>query len=380
MIYDHDTDTEPPHNIFDEEFGKDTKVLPMSRPITEPTPIAYQIAKLRINVEFGRILQTVTRVSPHVTYDEILLRDRKLREVMDELPPHLRMQPLEGSHDPVALIMGRLNVNILYNKVMCILHKKHMVLARQNSRYAHSRRSSIEASLETLRYVRDVVRECQPNGRLRKMKWYVQATSKDTMLPTMLVLLDLHHENQAAISGQREDSQPRYFWTPEQRQEMFDAISSARDIWKSLSGDSVEAYKGSRIIDIMLAKIKNPDPPPAPPEMTAKPPDSTFGSGYDDTSMQPEESAAMTLGMLSSGLTAPNFPSQSQSPGGTTYPPFDMGIAPDFTPDLSAEPGMSGNGNNPASPFSMFANLSGAGTTMDSSIDWVSSSRVFSLS
>ena len=159
MIYDHDTDTGPPHNIFDEEFGKDTKVLPPSRPISEPTPIAYQIAKTRINLEFGRILQAVTRVGQHVTYDEILLRDRKLREVMDDLPPHLKMQPLEGSHDPAKLIIARLNVNILYNKIMCILHRKHLVLARQNPRYAPSRRSAIEASLETLRHFRDVFRE-----------------------------------------------------------------------------------------------------------------------------------------------------------------------------------------------------------------------------
>lgn len=371
MIYDHDTDTGPPHNIFDEEFGKDTKVLPPSRPISEPTPIAYQIAKTRINLEFGRILQAVTRVGQHVTYDEILLRDRKLREVMDDLPPHLKMQPLEGSHDPAKLIIARLNVNILYNKIMCILHRKHLVLARQNPRYAPSRRSAIEASLETLRHFRDVFRECQPNGRLRQMKWYVQATSKDTLLPTMLVVLDLHHEIQARNSAQYQSSQVGCFWTQEQRQEMIGALETARDIWKSISSDSVEAYKAANIIEIMLAKINNPDPPTAPAGVPTKP-ESLF-SGFNDTAMQPEESAAMTLGMLSGGLAAPSFSSQSQSPGGTTYPSFDMGPSPDFTPDLPTDTGMnvSGASNNPTSPFSMFANLTG-GAAMDSSIDWVS--------
>ncbi|RYP76365.1 hypothetical protein DL771_001804 [Monosporascus sp. 5C6A] len=363
MIHDHDTDTELPRNIFDEEFGQNSKALPPSRPITEPTPIAYQIAKARITLEFGRILQTVTRVGQPVTYDEILLHDRKLREAMDELPPHLKMQPLEGSHDPITLIMARLNINILYNKIMCILHKKHMIQARQNPRYAHSRRSAVEASLETLTHFRDVYRECQPNGRLRTLKWYVQSTSKDTLLPTILVMLDLRHDNQAAVSGQRQDSQTMYFWTPEQRRDMIEALEQALGIWKTISEDSVEGYKAAHIIEIMLDKIKNPDSPPPPPEVSKG--ESLFGT-YGEAEMQPEESAAMTLGMLS-GLT----PSSFQSPGGTTYPNLDLGPGTGFSPMPPADSISGGTNNNAASPFTMFTNLpGGSGMALDQTIDW----------
>ncbi|RYO85055.1 hypothetical protein DL764_009240 [Monosporascus ibericus] len=363
MIYDHDTDTELPHNIFDEEFGQNSKVLPPSRPITEPTPIAYQIAKAKICLEFGRILQTVTRVGQPVAYDEILLHDRKLREVMDELPPHLKTQPVEGSHDPITLIMARLNINILYNKIMCILHKKHMIQARQNPRYAHSRRSAVEASLETLTHFRNVYRECQPNGRLRKVKWYVQSSSRDTLLPTMLVMLDLRHDNQAAVSGQRQDSQTMYFWTPEQRRDMIEALDWARDTWKAISEESVEGYKAAHIIEIMLDKIKNPDSPPPPPEVSKG--ERLFGT-YGAAEMQPEESAAMTLGMLS-GLTPSNF----QSPGGTTYPNLDLGPGTGFSPAPPGDSISGGTTNNAASPFNMFTNLpGGGGMALDQSIDW----------
>ncbi|KAK7757144.1 hypothetical protein SLS62_000692 [Diatrype stigma] len=313
------------------------------------------------------ILLPVTRVGQPVSYDEILLRDAKLREVLDEFPPHLKMQPLEGSHDPITLIIARLNLNILYNKIMCILHRKHMIQARSNPRYAHSRRSAIEASLETLNHFRKVYQECQPDGRLRTMKWYVQSTSRDTLLPTMLVILDLHHDIAAARSSRRQDSQTMYFWTPEQRQDMIDVLVSAKDIWKSISGDSVEAYKASNIIEIMLEKIKNPDPtlPPQPLETSSRP-ESLFGNYGEVTPLQPEESAAMTLGMLSGGS---NF----QSPGGTSYPAFDVGPSPAFTPDLPADTtntmNNGGTGNNPASPFSMFTNLSGS-MAVDQNIDW----------
>ncbi|KAI1386867.1 fungal-specific transcription factor domain-containing protein [Hypoxylon trugodes] len=371
MIYEHATDTKLPHNIFDEEFGPNSKTLPKSRVLSEPSPIAYMIAKTKLCIEFGNILQAVTRVGKQINYDEILLHDRKLREIMNEFPPHLKIRPLEGSHDPVTLIIARFNLDILYQKVMCMLHRKHMMRARQNPRYAHSRRSAIEASLAILGHLRTIYRECQPNGRLRSMKWYVSATSKDTLLPTVLVILDLHHDHAAAVSGKRQDSQTAYFWTPEQRQEMISALEGVSDIWKSLSHESVEAYKAANILEIMLGKIRNPEVPAGPAGPTG-PSDALFSNFGAE--MLPEHSAAMTLGMLSGGLASTGT---VQSPGGTTYPPvgpnvnMDLGVGtgtgltPEFQPDNL------GTVNNAASPFSMFTSLGGGGTLgLDSNFDW----------
>lgn len=365
MIYEHDTDTKLPHNIFDEEFGPNSKSLPTSRAMTEPSPIAYMIGKTKLCIEFGNILQAVTRVGKQVSYDEILLHDRRLREIMDEFPPHLKIRPLEGSHDPVTLIIARFNLDILYQKVMCMLHRKHMMRARQHPRYAHSRRSAIEASLEILKHLRTIYRECQPNGRLRSMKWYISATSKDTLLPTMLVILDLHHDH----GQKRQDSQAGFFWTPEQRQEMISSLEEVSEIWKSLSHESVEAYKAANILEIMLGKLKNPDPTPSVVGGLSAPPESLFTFGAD---MLPEHSAAMTLGMLSGGLT-----SGIQSPGGTTYPNIDLGLGtgtgtrtgltPEFQPDTT------GIVNNAASPFSMFTTIGGGGNMAldNNNFDWV---------
>ncbi|XXG98616.1 hypothetical protein Hte_004941 [Hypoxylon texense] len=371
MIYEHDNDTKLPHNIFDEEFGPSTKVLPPSRPMKEPSPIAYMIGKTKLCIEFGNILQAVTRVGKQVSYDDILLHDRKLREIMDEFPPHLKIRPLEGSHDPVTLIIARFNLDILYQKVMCMLHKKHMVRARQNPRYAHSRRSAIEASLEILGHLRTIHRECQPNGRLRSMKWYVSATSKDSLLPTMLVILDLHHDRIAATSGKRQDSQAMYFWTPEQRAEMIASLEAVSEIWKSLSHESVEAYKAANILQIMLEKIRNPEPAPEGAEASPIQPENLFGAF--GTEMMPEHSAAMTLGMLSGGMTPAMTPS-FQSPGGTTYsnielpgtvPAASTGLTPEFQPDTL------GNINNAASPFTMFTTLGGGGNMgIDHNFNW----------
>ncbi|KAI1820034.1 hypothetical protein F4861DRAFT_524569 [Xylaria intraflava] len=366
MIYDHHTDTKLPHNLFDEEFGINSKVLPPSRPTTEPTPIAYMIGKSKLSIQFGNILQAITRLGKGVSYDEILQHDRKLREIMNDFPPHLKMQPLDGSHDPVTLIIARYNLELMYQKIMCMLHRKHMNKARQNPRYAYSRRTAMEASLTTLGHLKSIYRECQPTGRLRAMKWFVSATSKDTLLPTMLVMMDLHHDHTTHAAGQQQDSQATPFWTPEQRQEMIKTLEEVRDIWSSLSQESVEAVKAWNILRFMLEKIKNPGPPPSGTETMPSQAGSVFND-FASGGMQPEHSAAMALGMFSGGTT-PN--GTFQSTGGTNYPSLDLGadmglsLMADFQPDMGAI-------NNAASPFSMFTNLrNNTGVAADESFDW----------
>lgn len=363
MLYAHDTDTELPRLLFDEEFGPDTKVLPPSRPITEPTPIAYQVGKAKMCFEFGNILQIITRLSPPVSYDEILARDAKLREAHSELPPHLKMQPLANSQDPTTLLLARLNLQFLYYKIMCILHRKHMVLARNNPRYAHSRRAAIESSLETLDLFRSVYRECEPTGRLKMHKWYVGSVSRDTLLATMLVLMEVHENDAAVAAGERQNSQSVYFWTPTQRQEMLDSVYGVREIWKRLAPETVEAFKATNIIDIILAKIEKKDKN-TDTEVTMS--DNMF-AGFSDSSLKPEQSAAMTLGMMSSGQT-PSVNFVSPSPLGNMYAPMDFGGASGMVPDFIAEFPQPAAG--PFSPFSMFTNMPSSNPEFDQGIDW----------
>lgn len=380
MVYEHDCDTELPRNLFDEEFGPDTKELPPSRPFTEPTPISYMIAKIKLCQELGNILQATNRVKDPVHYDDILRFDVRLREVQEEMPPHLRMQPLEGSSDPLQLIMARFNLNILYLKIMCLLHRKYMSRARHNPRYAHSRRSAIEAAMETLRHLATLYRESQSNGRLRSIKWYVNSiATKDFLLPAMLVVLDLHHDISAERSGLRQDSQTQYFWTPEQRVEMVNILEFTMTIWKGLADGSMEATKASQILDIMLKKINQPCSGPANPASSAASGRADVFADGPGTDLHPDHSAAMTLGMLSGGMS-PNTAAalnSIQSPGGTSYP-MDLGsiLSPPIT---SAGPptGMSDFSGamyglpNPGSPFS---SMFGADpSTMDftaTNFDW----------
>ena len=385
MVSDHDCDTELPHNIYDGEFGPDTKVLPPSRPNVEPTPISYMIFKVKFCLHLGAILQATGRIKDQVHYDEILRFDAKLRDIKAELPPHLKLQRLEGSHDRPTLIMARFSIDILYLRIMCLLHRKYIPRARHNPRYAHSRRSAIEASVETLRHLATLHRASQPNGRLHSVKWFfTSVATKDFLLPAMLIALDLHFDNAAQRAGERRDSQSLHFWTREQREEMITLLEMTRDVWKGLADISIEAIKASNTIEVMLTKIKSSAGGDRLKESLEEAVTAGHFEAAGSAELRPEHSAAMTLGMLSSG-TMPN-PTAGfnavQSPGGTVYGAFDPSLDRASTgPSTSTGiGGIAGSEFSNAmlgfdtaqSPLTMFDNM--ASTNMDLSgnnFDWV---------
>lgn len=388
MISENECDTELPHNIYDEEFGPDTKVLPPSRPSTEPTPVSYMVSKVKFCFHLGVILQATGRVKDQVHYDEILRFDAKLQDIRAELPPHLRMQPLDSSA-PLTSVMARFHLDILYLKIICVLHRKYIPRARHNLRYAHSRRSAIEASLATLRHLATLHRESQPGGLLHSIKWFfTSVTTKDFLLPAMLVVADLHFDN--ACKGPPGQHDAQGFWTREQRQEMINSLERTRDIWKGLADVSIEAYKASNVLEIMLIKIKSlggadgPKTPPGASRASGPPGDSanrqlgqseTMGRGMHSGAASSGSSAifngaqssmnAAGYGGLNMGMDAAIA---GMSPGTGSGASTGMGSAavPNFAnPMLGFD--------NVQSPLTMFDNL--ASSTLDfpdNNFDWVS--------
>ncbi len=388
MISENDCDTELPHNLYDEDYEPNTKVLPPSRPITEPTPISYLIFKVRLCQQLGVILQTTGRVRNQVHYDEILRLDAKLREIKAELPPHLKMQPLEGSEAPLSLVMARFNTDVLYLKIMCLLHRKYIPRARHNPRYAHSRRSAIESSLETLRHLATLHRESQPNSRLHSIKWFVTSVAtKDFLLPAMLIALDLHYDNVSQRPASQKDTQNLQFWTWAQRQEMIRSLEVTRDIWRGLADISIEAVKASDTLEVMLVKIKGFGSAAGQPGSGGSCVDSEPLGARGSTELQPEHSAALTLGMLSGGAMpglsaafdgaqasasasygAPNLSPEGPNVGGAVV----GGVAaPEFAGPIFGFDGA-------PSPLTMFDNMANSSMDFSSNFDWVSVFRVYS--
>lgn len=385
MIRTTDCDTALPRNIFEDEFGPDSKILPPARPLTEPTPVSYMITKAQIAFEFGEILEELNAVNGKpVSYDDILKRDNRLRDLKLNMAPHLRLRPIEEcTHDPATLLMQRFNIDIFWNKTMVVLHRKYISRARQNPRYGHSRRASVDASMEILRHQAQLSRESQPGGRMRTMKWFISSLTKhDFLLAAMIVCLDLHYDSVTEALPERPPHYDPYFWTPAQKKDMLETLQVSQEIWKSSSDKSMEAFKASGILQVVLDKLSLSKATQAtdPPQSTAE----AFAQ-FDDENLRPEHSAAMTLGMLSGGLTpnsAAMFNAMAQSPGGTRYN-MDMNMADSTAGGSGLTPNYSSMDTSGAfgipSPFGGFG--SGNAGVMDgaANLDWVCLSFSFSF-
>lgn len=371
MTCEHDCDTQLPTNLFDDDFDAGVGEMPPPRPASDPTPISYLIAKAKLCNELGNIMQAINGVGRHVSYDEIIRFDARLRQVMQELPPHLKLGLLEGVQEPVTHMLGRFNIDILYQKIICLLHRRYMSRARQNPRYAHSRRSAIKASLQVMDHLRTLYAESRGNGRLRCVGWYVKSiATKEFILPAMLIVLDLHYDNTAAQTGAPRDHDGAFVWSPAERARMIDTLEEAGAIWKSLADTSMEAFKASKILDIMLHKIK--DPPGQSADATAaaraEPPLAAPEAG-----MGMAQAPAMGRGMVPADELPGWDPGLSPLSGGGSLMGMDPSLSLPNTVDMQIDAFDAVGGG--ASPLSMFTNLGGgSGSVADltAGFDWVS--------
>lgn len=354
-----DTNTEIPRNIYDDELYEEMKALPASRPESEATPTLFLINRTRLLYKLGEAID-LTDTLTCSSYEDVMQLDGQVREMHDQISPHLKMRSMdEAARDPSTLIMQRFTLDLLYLKIMCILHRKFLAYARVQTRFAYSRTAVIDASMTLLQHQATLHRECQPGGRLRNVKWFISSlTTVDFLLAAMIVSSDLYHTIRAERQG-RSPSTDMYMWSANRLDEMLEAIETAVNIWEGLKDHSMEAYKAHTTLSVMLSQLRKDRPSrQAPNGFQAASSAFPATAPMDDANVAPEHSAAMTLGMLSTGGMTPNsanmfdqrYPASMANLLNDPIPQGSTGLTPNYN-------GPSSGAENAPSPFS---NLFGA--------------------
>jgi hypothetical protein len=349
MIRSTDTDTELPANLKDEDFDEDTQMMPSPRPKTEFTAVSYLIAKSELAAIFGRIAETTQGVNAS-PYEDILKLDTEIRDAYHSTFPVLHMKsPEESQLDPATTLTMRMNISLLYNKGLCVLHRRYVTRARENSRYAPSRQACIDASMQLLRNQQILEVESQPGKRMHRSQYHISSVmTHDFILAATLVSLDLFYSVQAEASGR--STGDIEMWGHDRKEEMMQAVESARNIWDGLKDRYLEAYKAYTICGLMLQKIQ---------QIRAQTAANMARGAFQyaaATEEKPEHSAAITLGMLSSGGN-----NEWKSDGPYPLTPqsnTQTGLTPNFPIDMTTP-----------SPFSFFNGVNG---DVPTHMDWVS--------
>lgn len=379
IVRPRDTNTEVPRNIYDDELYEDMTALPTSRPENDATPTLFLINRTRLIYKLGEAIE-VTDTLTCASYDVVMKLDQEARELHENLSPHLKMRTMdESARDPSSLIMQRFTLDLLYLKIVCVLHRKFLAVSRSNSRFAFSRRACIDSSMAMLQHQATLHRECQLGGRLRSVKWFISSlTTVDFLLAAMIVSSDLYHTARTERQG-RSPTGDSYHWNNDRRDEMLEAIDTAVGIWEGLKDNSMEAYKAHATLNVMLTQLKQHQALRKNQQSFSSASASTFAvpSPMDESNVAPEHSAAMTLGMLSTGGLTPNTANMYD----TRYPASMANLLNDATPQQPAafqQPQFSGAAvNGPENAPSLFSNLFGTSIgfqNMDlpstSNIDW----------
>lgn len=377
IVRPRDTNTEIPRNIYDDELVEGMKILPPSRPETEATPTLFLINRTRLIYKLGEAVE-LTDTLTCSSYDEVMKLDAEARELHDNISPHLKMRMMdESARDPSTLIMQRFTLDLLFLKIICVLHRKYLSYARVQSRFSYSRKAVIDASLLMLKHQATLHRECQSGGRLRNVKWFISSlTTVDFLLAAMIVSSDLYHSCRMQRAGRYSPPADMHIWSSERLNEMLEAIETAVSIWDGLKDHSMEAYKAHATLSVMLEQLRQNRPTrQAPNGFQAASSVYPAMAPMDDANVAPEHSAAMTLGMLSTGGMTPNSANMFDQ----RYPASMATLLNDPMPQQSTglTPQYNGAGNAPETAPSPFSNLFGASLfqNMDlpptDSLNWV---------
>ncbi|KAL5090688.1 hypothetical protein Trisim1_003997 [Trichoderma cf. simile WF8] len=257
-ISESQCDARLPHNLVDEDFDETTKVLPSPRPITERTPVTYTIMKGRLVSVFARIVEK-NYLAGGVMHEEVTQLDKHLHDAHSSLPPFLRIRTMNMSiTDPPDLIMQRYNLELLYQKARCVLHRRYLTDYRSDLRYAYSRWSCVDAATQIIRHQSDLYDETLPGGQLYKDRWYISSlTSHDFLLAAMVLCLELSWKTTSDPLNLHPGSLTS---TPKSREELSKVLETSYSIWNAFSETSMEARKASKALALMLQSAKRNQP------------------------------------------------------------------------------------------------------------------------
>ncbi|PGH03355.1 hypothetical protein GX51_04086 [Blastomyces parvus] len=301
MIRTGDCDTELPRNLYDTDFDEDTVKLPDERPLDEAAPISFLIVKARVAMAFGRVLETTQKVTGS-SYEEVMDLDHQLRQARDMIPERMGVKPLEECNEPADITKARFVIVSVYHKAQCVLHRRFLNRARENPRYAYSRRACIDSAMELLRFQNMLQTPSKPDNRLQHTVCYITTSSThDFLMAGTILALDIYEQLQERARAAGRTSTDSFASGMARYQEELAMLRRSRDIWNEVKDRSVDAWRATAIMDVMLGKLF-PNQQEQSPFTMAGPSPAPTPEGRSFEPQDEKENAAMTLGLLSTGL------------------------------------------------------------------------------
>lgn len=247
LISDCYCDTLEPRNLNDADLDEAIPELPPSRPETELTTSLEYIARRRVLLALGAVLDITVSVKPP-SYAEVMRVDGVLNDAAASIPPPLQMKSMAASiTDTPQVIMARLFLSHIVHKGHIFLHRRYLFAeipfpeAQEEDPFAYSRKACLNACLGTLQIQHILDEETRPGGQLRMMRWRVTSSMNHAFLTATMILCAALHRGQI----------------PERQEEIIASLRRSRTIWMRAMASSREAKKAAEIVSFVLARTGN---------------------------------------------------------------------------------------------------------------------------
>ena len=160
--------TKPPTNLLDCDFDENTEQLPTARPLTEHTLLVFYIAKDRLMSVFEKVIRHTLSATESPS-DELENIDSEIRSTLATLPATLQPRSMADSIvDSPSVKVSRLCIYAIYQKCLCVLHRKYITRGRYSSLLI-----CYHSASEIVRQFVDSHSEFEPGGQLETERWLI---------------------------------------------------------------------------------------------------------------------------------------------------------------------------------------------------------------
>ncbi|KOS18693.1 putative transcriptional regulatory protein [Escovopsis weberi] len=339
LAYGLETDTLPPQNLEDVDFGPESTELPPPRPVSDYTFMSYTIHKRLILEAFTKIAHQAHRLSPP-TYADVLHLDKVLNEAWSSVPPYLHVRPLdECVGDPPYQIIQRFGIASLHHKSVCVLHRRYLAEPTPTPEHNYSRQRCLESAVTLLDFQYATWEGCRPGNILGPSAWFMSSLAiHDFMLAAVILYVIIQSDNYADDGtgfGLPNDKTP----SP-RKSELTMMIRRSYDISCQVFRDPTDQKKTVFALSFMLERLgcpvnSTPGTLNIPLHEQHSTPSDAFFSGHSNASTSPAGNASTSYsqaGDLQASRTTTRPPATTMASSSTSFltmgsKPSSMGVS-----------------------------------------------------
>ena len=243
-------DVSPPRNLHDEDISEEMTTLPEGRDWSEPTIVTSFLIKARLMDVLSEVYfraMSVKADSDDHADAHIMRLDADIRTEHDAIPAKYQLRPIGESYaDSEGIIMSRMTLEFMFQKTLCILHRRRMAEGNE-----HSRKVCIDAACKIIKETTDLVAEFQQGRQLHGKGYILTSTMvNDFLLAGMILCLGV-------VAEERSSTRRRNNADIERLRKQIDLLRKAHSLCIDLSPRSRGAKRVSETITALFSRLQS---------------------------------------------------------------------------------------------------------------------------